>query len=686
MSAVLERQRWFAGLALLVAPPLALTGVASWPFVAAFAGVAALVLASRRAVPPLRPWMENLLAPLILVAVVAAGGLRYGVLRPVAQLAILVAAVRLPGCGERSRGALTATMLGIVGVAGIASSTHPTLAAYLLLLLAFVLVMSGRLVAISLAGRSSAAGGPVAWPPARQVGGSVVLAALVAVPVFLLLPRLRSPFAGIPIDGRSISGFRDAVALHGIGDVKLSRRVVLRVAFPETEKGRVSPDWLRLAGATMRRYRAGSWVEGRLHNEALPVRPGADLELGAVPPHAKLYEAEITLEADTSTVFLPPGAVSLHAPDGLVLFRDPGGSLRTRRVDPPLEYGVRFDPRRLQQPPPEAADVDMPPDSGRVRELATRVARQAPNPLAAALAIEQHLQHNYGYSLSSHAPVREDPVQWFLFRSREGHCEFFASSMVLMLRSLGIPARLQAGFAGGERSGGEFVVRDSDAHAWVVAWIDARARGRTGSGGWAGLAAGALAPGRSEGEWRVFDPTPPEGRPGVADDGGHGLRLGWQSLETAWDRWVLTFSLADQLEGLRRGIEAVGGAMPRLLAVAGLVAVLAVGAALRRAAGRRRPAIEPRIGAGPAVSRALARAYASCARAGVVLPAGATPRELAGVVRLACPVAASPLAWLVETHERCRYAGGATPAGPKLRQASRAIDRALRRGASSRRA
>src|SRR5512136_3266464 len=145
MTAVLERQRWLAALALAVAVPLPFTGVVSWPFLLPFLVVATWVVSSRRPLAPPPAWLENVLAPLILAAVVAAGGVRYGVLRPVSQLAVLVAAVRLPACGQRSRAMSTGGTLALVGVAGIASSTHPSLALYLVVLLAFVLVAVGRL-------------------------------------------------------------------------------------------------------------------------------------------------------------------------------------------------------------------------------------------------------------------------------------------------------------------------------------------------------------------------------------------------------------------------------------------------------------------------------------------------------------------------------------------------------------
>jgi transglutaminase-like putative cysteine protease len=659
MTAVRERQRWVAALALAVAVPLPFTGIGSVPFLLPFVTVAAWVVASRRPLAPLPAWLENVLAPLILVAVVAAGGVRYGILRPVAQLAVLVAAVRLPGCGQRSRTTSTAGTLVLVGVAGIASSTHPFLALYLVALLALVLIAVARLTGVSLTegGRSTG------FPPLRLVVGSVVVAVLVAAPIFALLPRLRSPFAGAPFGGRAVGGFREAVMLHGIGDVKESRRLAMKVSFPGVAPGRVSPDWLRLAGATMKHYRAGGWVEGRLKGERLTVRPEQALKLVEGRRPGGWVHAEISLEKESTALFVPLGAVTLTMHTPVAVSRELSGALRIPRgIEPPVPYAVEFDPARIQQPPPDDADVEPPPDSVELRALAEQVTRRSTNELAAALALEQHLQRSYRYSLRTNAPLREDPVHWFLFRSREGHCEFFASSMVLLLRTLGIPARLQAGYAGGERDGeGGFLVRDTQAHAWVVAYV--------------------------EGAWRQFDPTPSEGRPGISEmTGGRTLVMAWQSLEGVWDRWVLTFSLADQVELVRQALDgmAAGGRLVlRLAPEIGLLAALAFLLLSWRTSRPRRPSVGHRPGP---VTRALQRVIDIATRRGMVVLPGMTAREFARAATTIFPGMGAPLGWLVREHERYRYAQG-TPVGARaLRRAVRSIEASLARphGASPR--
>jgi hypothetical protein len=314
---------------------------------------------------------------------------------------------------------------------------------------------------------------------------------------------------------------------------------------------------------------------------------------------------------------------------------------------------VDFDPTRVEQPPPDEGDLELPPAADRLRDLAQRATGGTTNRLAAALAIEQYMQQNFRYALRSNAPVREDPVEWFLFKSREGHCEFFASSMVLLLRTVGIPARLQAGYAGGEPDGeGGYNVRDSHAHAWVVAYVQR--------------------------QWRVFDPTPPEGRPGILEAGeAQSLRAAWDRLETQWDRWVLTFSLSDQVSMVQGAVEAASRSLPilaRAIPAAVLVLALVVLIRLRR---KRQPKTTEIAKDAPRITRALQRVVAGAARRGVPVGPGTTAREFVRLASAAFPAAAEPLDWLVAEHERCRYAGAPSPTQSRLRPAVRAVERGM---------
>ena len=154
----------------------------------------------------------------------------------------------------------------------------------------------------------------------------------------------------------------------------------------------------------------------------------------------------------------------------------------------------------LPTPPPAAvreAGSDYPPAmretylqlpalDPRIPELAKQITARDNTPYDKARSIEGYLRSHYGYTLDLSGPPQADPLAYFLFQKRAGHCEYFAAAMTVMLRSLGIPARYINGFQTGEYNdvGGDLVVRASDAHSWVEAYF----------------------PGFG---WLTFDPTPP---------------------------------------------------------------------------------------------------------------------------------------------------------------------------------
>lgn len=112
--------------------------------------------------------------------------------------------------------------------------------------------------------------------------------------------------------------------------------------------------------------------------------------------------------------------------------------------------------------------------SPRVRDLAAQIVASAgaQTPYDRAKAIERWLRVNIQYNETIPAPPEgRDPIDWFLFDEREGYCNYYASAMVMMLRSQGIPARLAAGFAQGAYENGAFLVRERDAHTWVEVYF-----------------------------------------------------------------------------------------------------------------------------------------------------------------------------------------------------------------------
>ena len=164
--------------------------------------------------------------------------------------------------------------------------------------------------------------------------------------------------------------------------------------------------------------------------------------------------------------------------------------------------------------------LQLPKLDARIGELAGQFARGAAGDLEKAQAVERGLRTGYGYTLDLPRRKPADPLADFLFTRKKGHCEYFASSMAVLLRSQGIPARLATGFQSGIYNPltNLWLIRSSDAHAWVEAWI----------------------PGRG---WTTFDPTPPgpAGSPLATR-----LALYLDAADGLWREWVVSYDPSHQ--------------------------------------------------------------------------------------------------------------------------------------------
>jgi hypothetical protein len=144
-------------------------------------------------------------------------------------------------------------------------------------------------------------------------------------------------------------------------------------------------------------------------------------------------------------------------------------------------YRQTFDPAELRATgadyPPEVADVYLQlPDTvtDRTRDLARELTRDAPTAYDKVVALRDYLRETYPYNQFPPAQARNtDAVDQFLFADKQGVCEHYASAMVVMLRSLDVPARLATGFGSGDYNyiTGYYEVRANDAHAWVEVYF-----------------------------------------------------------------------------------------------------------------------------------------------------------------------------------------------------------------------
>lgn len=388
--------------------------------------------------------------------------------------------------------------------------------------------------------------------PARFIALTVGLTSVIfalSVVFFFVFPRIGLGFfATQSRPAVAMSGFSDTVTLGDFGNIVADPEVVARIRFldgpPEVP--------VRLRGQSLDHYDGRTWSktmkrlwELRLDYEGRhvidPTGPGAD-SLG-------VRSAEIYLEplgGSRRVLFSPPIPVAYRRPPDTLealrpqkwrFGRDEAGDVFVS--GPPnvsIQYTAYWIPK---QPDPEAlqgASLDdpdwvrrrylqVPNLDPRVVALAREVTSGAKNRYDVVRAVEEFLKNNFEYALDSvHGDV--DPLADFLLRNRYGHCEYFASAMVIMLRSLGVAARIVNGFYGGEVNeyGDYTAIRKEDAHSWVEVYF----------------------PGYG---FITFDPTPPvafEMRSGRRS--GRGIGAAIDAIRLWWYRWVVEYNLEKQLD------------------------------------------------------------------------------------------------------------------------------------------
>lgn len=248
-----------------------------------------------------------------------------------------------------------------------------------------------------------------------------------------------------------------------------------------------------LRGAVLDTYDAGRWT---LNAERTFTRhfvdPRTAWPLGGRPNDADT-NARITIRNASERVgylfsIWHPTQILLHDPGG-VIETGPHGIIRRDSATGKYEYTIRADTSGRASPRTTEQRRERTVYSDRIRDLADQIledARIEPDPDArppsddelAVRALESHLRGNYGYTLDiTAAPPGRDATEHFLFTRREGHCEYFASALASMCRAVGIEARVVTGYIAVEYVEGaaKYVVRESNAHAWVEAPLD---RGR----------------------------------------------------------------------------------------------------------------------------------------------------------------------------------------------------------------
>lgn len=468
--------------------------------------------------------------------------------------------------------------------------------------------------------------------------------------LFFILPRTANAALHLLASNRyHLTGFSNDVMLGEVGELKSDSRPVLHVK-PLSINGIAKPAALPLnlkwRGLALERFDGHRWS-----TDPASFRPVLERESGLVSVadewqrrrrgQRALYRVEIQ-NVDADALFaagvpeylnIGPARVS-RAPSGAFRFGFvPADTLRYEvysfigpETGPPEPHRFRLTVTEREQ------NLLLPPLDPRIAELARQMTLGATDDLTRARDIETRLRHDYAYSLDLPSIEVRDPVSNFLFVRKRGYCEYFASAMTVMLRGLGIPARLVNGFQSGVANpySGTVVIRASDAHTWVEAFLP-----ETG--------------------WTVFDPTP-AGAPSQQNLWTT-FALYMDAADTFWRDWVLSYdlgrqiSLAYRLESQARGFRTNGwfanpqwlvGAVGRagywvsqrgrlLIALAGAILLVVFGAGQLR---RWRPNRAARQGRSAPSDATMfySRMLLTMKRRGFQKPAWFTPQEFADSV------------------------------------------------------
>ncbi len=296
-------------------------------------------------------------------------------------------------------------------------------------------------------------------------------------------PSSGNPFEGPPrFSPDSYYGFNPYMDLRSRG--QLSDDIVLKVR---------SDSYSYYRGVVFNRYNGKGWETGAEDATELSAdSPPIDLNLGGPPvlPFKTQVETFYVQQDDMpNIIFASWRPISLYFPANRIKV-DPYGSLRSPfGLTSDTVYSVISDVPvypadtlrnypRATDAPASAADTELPASPGldEVERLARQVTSPYSNRYDQVNAIEQYLKRNYRYNLDVPPQTQDmDAVAYFLFQQKEGYCEHFASAMAVMARSVGIPARVVTGYAGGSYNPftGLWEVKESDAHAWVEVYFGA---------------------------------------------------------------------------------------------------------------------------------------------------------------------------------------------------------------------
>jgi len=471
--------------------------------------------------------------------------------------------------------------------------------------------------------------------PFRTTGAMLLKGAPIALILFAFFPRLGGAFWGAPAKERAVTGLSEVMSPGDISDLTLNDVVAFRVRFDGPLPPRRERYW---RGLVFSDFDGFSWS-----------RDPQSYVLEPATHSGAPVDYTVTLEPTGQQMLFALDMVDHWTPGIASQSGDYG--LRARKpVNSVLRYEARSFPayRAGKTLGPGLRDLNLELPAGRnprTTELARSLRASAADDSAYIRAVLDLFRRQPFYYTLTPPGLAPDSVDDFLFNTRRGFCGHFASAFTTLMRAGGIPARVVAGYQGGDWNpvGGYLIVRQSHAHAWSEVWLPGI--------GWRRIdPTAAVAPERIERGIEASTAGSELLERGLMSDSALAwqARMLWDNVNAEWNDWIVRFDRATQERILTDlGFDEPGwGAFATVLATGlGLgVALLALWLALEF---RPRPA-DPTVAAYRRFMRRLARK-------GIETGTGEAPRDFAKRVRRLRPDLSLPALEITETYLRLRY-------------------------------
>ena len=361
---------------------------------------------------------------------------------------------------------------------------------------------------------------------------SLLAVSFLGTALLFAVPRFGSGYLSRTV-GKSLrlSGFSDRVRLGSIGAIQLDPTVVMRVKI--SGDSRLSED-LKWRGITLDHFDGRNWSK-QIKGTAYSFPPGQSFKIRETQTSGAVTRYQILLEAcSTPYLFTLDRVRSLRGNLDSLVYDPVDDSVMARRHDfyrliyqgdsvlpDIISFSTQGGELSFEA---RQAYLQIPNLDKRILELAASVTNPAQSSEEKAWRLEDYLRTHYLYSLNASQIENPEPLAAFLFKTKKGHCEYFASAMVVMLRTLGVPSRIVNGFRAGEYNdvGGNYIIRGKDAHSWVEAYV-------------------------SERGWQSYDPTPPSTEPLLQNLLSLTINHYLDAFELYWGEWILGYDEISQV-------------------------------------------------------------------------------------------------------------------------------------------